>query len=302
MQIEHLYYFLDLVETESVTASSKRLYISQQGLSKSLQNLEKEFDLPLFAHYGNRLFVTDVGLDFAKTVRELLNIYQKLRKKTVEYRSKNGGDENQTVFATPYLVRNFFPLFEGIVESKCQELEISLIEKPSFEMNDNPGGVFAVVDCVCLASVITQDSCELAGSFGVVFDPICEYKTFVKMASDSYFATKESFSAEDLSKLPLITFDDNLLTAWLFKMTKPFGEPNILLSTRSRDELNSVLRKSKMLSFVNEIAWRYKQERDLTVRPIDNVPIITLGALYRKNAVISAKVMEFLAFLRCLTA
>lgn len=48
MDFKQLNYFIAVYKTASFTAAARQLHISQQGLSKSVHNLEKELELPLF--------------------------------------------------------------------------------------------------------------------------------------------------------------------------------------------------------------------------------------------------------------
>lgn len=61
MDFKQLNYFIAVYETSSFTASAGQLHISQQGLSKSIQTLERELDLPLFSREKNRLKPTVFG-------------------------------------------------------------------------------------------------------------------------------------------------------------------------------------------------------------------------------------------------
>ena len=48
MELRQIEFFLQLYKDRNVTVASQNLYISQQGMSKSIANLEKEIGFPLF--------------------------------------------------------------------------------------------------------------------------------------------------------------------------------------------------------------------------------------------------------------
>ena len=48
MELRQIQYFMQLYADQNITKASQKLYISQQGLSKSILHLEKELDFPLF--------------------------------------------------------------------------------------------------------------------------------------------------------------------------------------------------------------------------------------------------------------
>lgn len=88
MDFKQLNYFITVYKTSSFTASASQLHISQQGLSKSIQNLERELGLSLFSREKNRLKPTVFGdLLYAQALRLMeefqntLTILENARKK-----------------------------------------------------------------------------------------------------------------------------------------------------------------------------------------------------------------------------
>jgi DNA-binding transcriptional LysR family regulator len=59
--IKQLEYFISIYENKSFTAAARKLNISQQGLSKSIKNLENELGIPLFLRNHNQLQPTASG-------------------------------------------------------------------------------------------------------------------------------------------------------------------------------------------------------------------------------------------------
>lgn len=61
LDIKALKYFLQVCKDGSFSKASKNLYISQQGLSKAISNLEKEIDVPLFYRNSDGNELTKYG-------------------------------------------------------------------------------------------------------------------------------------------------------------------------------------------------------------------------------------------------
>lgn len=61
MDIKTLKYFLQICKDGSFSKASKNLYISQQGLSKAIGNLEKELNVPLFNRNSSGNELTKYG-------------------------------------------------------------------------------------------------------------------------------------------------------------------------------------------------------------------------------------------------
>ncbi len=72
MDLRRIRCFLAVVDTGSVTAAAKSLYLAQPALSRQLLTLERELKLTLFVRHRGRLTLTPAGSEFAELARPLL--------------------------------------------------------------------------------------------------------------------------------------------------------------------------------------------------------------------------------------
>ena len=82
MRIEQLQYFVEIVNSGSINAASKKLFISPQGISNALSSFESELGFPLFTRVKNKLILTENGKTVYKNAIPLLNQYDNLKKLT----------------------------------------------------------------------------------------------------------------------------------------------------------------------------------------------------------------------------
>lgn len=61
MDIKQLRYFIQICKNNSFSKAAKSLFITQQGLSKAIKNLEEELQLPLFYRSANGIKLTEYG-------------------------------------------------------------------------------------------------------------------------------------------------------------------------------------------------------------------------------------------------
>ncbi len=61
MTIDQLFYFLSVSNNCHFSHSAEELYISQASLSKQVQALEKELDIPLFVRSTRSVKLTEAG-------------------------------------------------------------------------------------------------------------------------------------------------------------------------------------------------------------------------------------------------
>ncbi|MDO5410334.1 MAG: LysR family transcriptional regulator [Lachnospiraceae bacterium] len=77
MEYRQLEYYIAVFEQKNLTAAAKQLSITQQGLSKTIQKLEQELEMPLFLRVKNHLIPTEFGELVYREARRLVNEYKK---------------------------------------------------------------------------------------------------------------------------------------------------------------------------------------------------------------------------------
>jgi len=75
MEIRQIQYFVQICQDKSILKASQSLYVSQQALSKAMQNLEKELGVPLFKRSNTGIEMTKYGHVF---FRKAVHILQEL--------------------------------------------------------------------------------------------------------------------------------------------------------------------------------------------------------------------------------
>ncbi len=78
MELRQIQYFIQLYEDRNFTKASKKLFISQQGLSKSTARLEEELGLALFERNVQGVIPTMEGEQLYPYFRKVLQDYQQL--------------------------------------------------------------------------------------------------------------------------------------------------------------------------------------------------------------------------------
>lgn len=78
MNIEYLHYFLDVAKTKSITRAAKLNFISPQGMSRAMNELEKELGCELLIRYPNKLALSPVGEELVPKAAEIIDGYAEM--------------------------------------------------------------------------------------------------------------------------------------------------------------------------------------------------------------------------------
>lgn len=130
MELRHLRYFVAVVEEQSFTKASERLFIAQPPLSRQIQNLEKELDIQLFERGSRPLKTTEAGQFFYQHAVKLLSNAEEIKSMT-----KRIGVADRTMYIG-FVGSLLFGLLSRIVylfKQQHPELKIEMIEMPTHE-------------------------------------------------------------------------------------------------------------------------------------------------------------------------
>ena len=134
MEVKQLKYFLQICKDGSFSKASKNLYITQQGLSKAIRNLEEEIDAPLFYRMENGSVLTEYG-EYLKNeavyiVKELEKISDGIKKiaNGNEGRLKIGASFGVISAISPDIITDFRKVYPNIdldikeyPDSRCED-------------------------------------------------------------------------------------------------------------------------------------------------------------------------------------
>ena len=78
MRMEQLYYFVKIADLHSFSAASEELFVSQQALSTSIKNLEKDFKTELFIRTPRGVVLSEEGKFFYDHAVKILAIHEQI--------------------------------------------------------------------------------------------------------------------------------------------------------------------------------------------------------------------------------
>lgn len=86
MHIEYLYYFRDFSKSLSISKTAAEYYMTPQGLSRALHQLEKDFGITLMAYNNNAVTLTPAGKELAERVEGIIAQYDDARGALTKYK------------------------------------------------------------------------------------------------------------------------------------------------------------------------------------------------------------------------
>lgn len=165
MNLEQLKYFIDVCETENMSQSAKKFYISPQGLNKSLQSLQKELGIELLTFQQRRTEMTAEGRRYYMQIKDLV---QNLDRINDEMRKNNGKTLSVAISSNTFsMVEDLLKQFERtepevqlviseypdrIVEEKLlsEQVDAAFLTGPIFSSKLQNVRLFSDVNYLCV--------------------------------------------------------------------------------------------------------------------------------------------------------
>ena len=237
MDLRQIEFFLKLYEEKNFTKASQKLYISQQGLSKSIYKLEKELGVLLFersvkgvvpTEHANRLYqyFNDVNRSMCRLNREIDDIRH----------SYQGELHIVYVVGAMYLIPMDF-----LIDFQKQYPEIKVVYDEMPEMTSDKLLLTDQYDLGILAGPIDSS----------LFQSICIYqeKPFIYMHKNHPLAEKSELSFKDLDGQDLLFYTRSHKSRIIYDKLchDEKSSPNIVFETNNSASMIPLLKKNKGL-------------------------------------------------------
>ena len=129
MDIQHLKYYVAIVECESFTKAADALYVTQPMLTKAVRQLETELEVTLIVRSSKHFSLTDAGAQFYKEAKSLLSHFQDMRRSVDDIKSGLSG--HVKISLPGVLLDTYFPKLLLSFHQQYPHIKISVDEDGS---------------------------------------------------------------------------------------------------------------------------------------------------------------------------
>lgn len=139
MHVNQIRHFLDVVRTHSVTQSAANLYITPQGLSRSIAQLEREAGLVLFTRTNRGSELTADGRRFLPLAEDILRSYEEFEREVAKLSvaSARGAEGGLKLVVPPlFTISDMLSRMLDRLAEEMPDVRISVSEHNSCDMID----------------------------------------------------------------------------------------------------------------------------------------------------------------------
>ncbi len=149
MDIRELRLFLTIAQESSLTRAAKLLYMTPQGLSKAVKNLEEELDCSLFIRTPSGMYPTECGDRLLSYARHAIEEYDHVKNDILHIQQKNQGVVD--LLSAYGILRLVTPDCITSFKEKYPDIEFSYREYPDLQverlfLEKNGNVAFSIAD------------------------------------------------------------------------------------------------------------------------------------------------------------
>ncbi len=278
MDMQHLKYYVAVVESRNFTKAAEKLQVTQPILTRTVKQIEEELHVKLIDRTSKRFFLTDAGELFYKQSKEMIARFSELYRNIDDVKSGNSGNVRVSIPGVlldtyfPQLLMNFHRLYPNIT--------ISIVEEGSK---------------LTTGSVLAGES-----DFGLVMLPVSHLSHFdvtplvkdvcqLVVPKDHPFGQYHQIPLKKLRDEPIITFGDTstLHDQFIGLCEKEGFSPNIVYKSFMPNFIFDMVSLGLCTAVLpTPIIQRYVTE-EYTVVPLEPTVIWDIAVITKKDHYLS---------------
>lgn len=151
MDIKELEYFRAVCKYNSISKAAGKHYISQQGLSRIINNLEKELQIPLFYRTSHKSEITEYGELLFERTEGLIELFENIKKDIIILKERKEGvlkvglSYGVLSLLAPTLFEDFLEKYPNVI-LKINEYPDKICEEEVFNENLDIGFCISPID------------------------------------------------------------------------------------------------------------------------------------------------------------
>lgn len=212
MTFQQLKYVIKIVETGSISAAAKELYVSQPSLSKAVMELEYELNTTLFIREKTGIRLTDDGTKFMAYARQVIDQMELIEKEF----SENGPDKKMFSVASQHYNFVVSAFTQVVKEHGGEDYEFAIKELPTSRIIEEVKSGQSEVGIIYMSKFNTDVMKRTLRKEGLEFKVLFRAEPHVCINKNSALALKDSVTFDDLEDMIRISYDQKVDDSFFF--------------------------------------------------------------------------------------
>lgn len=267
MDINHLYYLVDVAETKSITLSARRLFLSQQGLSQIILRLENELKVSLLNRHRKGVTLTEDGEIVVEKAKEILQKYEELLLLVQPFSRIDPKTlpRHLSIGVVPFISINLLPGVLNLFYKQFPAVEVHIHEK---QLEDILGGLNKGELDIGLAIMGDFQYNNQTLSNHYLLKVFYAEELFAVAAKDSPVTKRKMLTKKDLYQYPMVLYNHETYLQIINQMFPDFNQLNILGKINSTDLYKNALINRQAIGITTSMDVKLLDDASLVTVPI----------------------------------
>ena len=212
MTLAQLRYAITVAGASSMNEAAGTLFISQQSLSASIQELEAEVGVELFKRTNRGISVTPEGEEFIGYARQVVEQYNLIESKYIlkeNTKKKFGVSMQHYTFAVKAFV-------EMVKQFGMDEYEFEIHETKTYDVIEDVKNCKSEIGVLYINDFNKKVLTKLFHQSGVEFHELLKCHIYVYLWKGHPLASKKEITLEELEEYPCLSFDQGQNNSFYF--------------------------------------------------------------------------------------
>lgn len=293
MRIESLRYFLGIAQTGSFSLAARQLYVSQQGLRKAIQALERELGVFLFERTGKRIRLTQAGRDLVPLARTCVEDYKALEAAMRSHAEASHVQGTVRLEAMPFVANGLFTLMRNVLAAHDLR-NVILVEKSLPEIL---GRIADPSRTGTAAMVVVPDTMRASVEENprTTYVPLIRSSIVVAGTKTLLSPRKRAYSIKEIARLPIAYYNEPVLGDILASMFAEHPFENIIMHASNLQMINEYVGSGQAVTFSDTFSTYLSNDAgEVLFVPIENAATFTVGFVHGPAADIGGATLSYI--------
>lgn len=282
MQVDQVRYFIDVARLGSMTAASRKHFMTPQGISRAISTLESELGVQLFERAGNKLKLTPEGMALLPHAEEVADAALRMEHRLKQVGSKHWRSRDRVLdfycsalaFDTPF----FYP---ALARNDGFALDIRMHQMVNGEIveallgldEDDVASAAGVLSFFGPLDTNNAHLCECLADAGFSVITLLATDDYALVSSSSPLARKAKLSDDDVISCPIVVSNGDLAEV----VEKRFGAGSVWARVADSSFRNRLAASGEAITFIPGLALAMGVEEGACAIPLENPWTVTVA-------------------------
>jgi DNA-binding transcriptional LysR family regulator len=290
MNLEQMAYVLEVARTQSITAASATLAVTQSTISQAITRMENELGIKLFERSRNGACPLEQAKPIFNKLKSVLDTVQLIRE-DAEYMGESISGElrlSAIPGGIPAIIRAV-----ASMKPIHPDLKFELSEKPASSIIKEVRDKQADLGLIALYTNEVNEQLQ-----GLAFYPIDEGYMHVCVNKNNNLAGKKTIALSDLIGQTFVLFNDELIDQFMRKLAQAIGNTSVLFRSNNSEVINAALQQLDAVTIGHEYSFAHNvnfQRDDYFMLQLEmEQPLISIGWVMQENKTSNPVIRRFL--------